>query len=112
VCGKEGKSNFNTDEYVLCDKRYIIVHNFSRYDQTSLLISGYPLTQYTIRPFAGSELTVNPREARAREAWNFWLAKVRSGVEHAFGMLKNRFLPFKTCRGLIASDNLRLWKLY
>lgn len=57
----------------------------------SSLSLGYPLTKYTIRPFADYDLTNDPDESAARQAWNAELSSVRITVEHAFGRLKGRF---------------------
>lgn len=54
---------------------------------------GYPLTKYTIRPFADYDLTNDAQEAQRRQGWNQKLSSIRISVEHAFGMLKGRF-PF------------------
>lgn len=56
-----------------------------------VILAGYPLTQFTIRPFAEYDLTNNRGEARARRDWNFALSHLRIAIEHAFGRLKGRF---------------------
>lgn len=69
---QDRKKHFNWDEYILCDK-------------------GYPLTKFTIRPFAEYDLTNDPAEAASRREWNMDLSHIRIAVEHAFGRLKGRF---------------------
>ena len=65
-----------------------------------LLISqGYPLTRYTIRPFADFDLTNNAAEADRRKRWNRSLSSLRIAVEHAFGRLKGRFPILRSFRG-------------
>ncbi|TFK78544.1 hypothetical protein K466DRAFT_507143 [Polyporus arcularius HHB13444] len=59
-----------------------------------LLISlpvGYPLTQYSIRPFQETDLTNDPEERALREEFNFKLSRLRVRIEHVFGRLKGRF---------------------
>lgn len=68
----ERERHFNWDEYILCDR-------------------GYPLTKFTIRPFAEYDLTNDPVESRARKLWNQDLSHIRIAIEHAFGLLKGRF---------------------
>ena len=53
--------------------------------------AGYPLTKFTIRPFAEHDLTNDAAEARARKRWNFDLSHLRVRIEHSYGRLKGRF---------------------
>ena len=67
-------------------------------------IAGYPLTQFTIRPFANHDLTDEEDEAAACRHWNRELSALRVAVEHAFGMLKGRFPALRSLPG----HNLRV----
>jgi uroporphyrinogen-III synthase len=58
--------------------------------------TGYPLSQYTIRPFGDHDLTDDPEEAESRKRFNVLLSSSRQAVEHAFGRLKGRF-PILRC---------------
>ena len=60
---------------------------------------GYPLTQYTIRPFNDHDLTIDPVEARRRKKFNKRLSQLRIAVEHAFGRLKGRFPALRSMPG-------------
>lgn len=70
-------------------------------------ILGYPLTKFTIRPFAEHDLTNDPLEARARKRWNYDLAHLRVRIEHSYGRLKGRF-PLLRC---MTGENLEvMWR--
>ncbi|KIJ43361.1 hypothetical protein M422DRAFT_253243 [Sphaerobolus stellatus SS14] len=71
---------FEDDEYVLADK-------------------GYPLTKFTTRPFAEHDMTTDPQEVRQRRRFNITLSRLRVKVEHAFGMLKGRFVALREFPG-------------
>jgi hypothetical protein len=58
---------------------------------SSFFFAGYPLSQYTIRPFGDHKLTTDSDKAAARKRWNIKMSSARQVVEHAFGRLKGRF---------------------
>lgn len=65
----------------------------------TVFYAGYPLTKFTIRPFAEGDLTNDPDEVRRRRQFNFGLSSVRITIEHAFGMLKGRFPALRNMPG-------------
>lgn len=68
---------------------------------------GYPLTKFTIRPFADNDLTNDPLEARTRRRWNYDLSHLRVRIEHSYGRLKGRFPLLRCMRG----NNLQvMWR--
>ena len=71
------------------------------YFDSSLLIFGlgYPLTKFTIRPFADHDLTNDPAEASACHHFNRELSHLHVRVENAFGILKGQFLALCTFTG-------------
>ncbi|KDQ09814.1 hypothetical protein BOTBODRAFT_82826, partial [Botryobasidium botryosum FD-172 SS1] len=73
---KEKEKHFRDYEYLLADK-------------------GYPLTKFTVRPFAEYDLTNDAAEAERRTSWNFQLSHLRIAIEHAFGRLKGRFCALR-----------------
>lgn len=89
--------HFEEDEFILADKgrmyhltfRIAIIHHSS----------GYPLTKFTIRPFADSDLTNDHVEAERRRLFNYKLSHIRISIEHAFGMLKGRFPALRCMPG-------------
>lgn len=84
----ERGKHFANDEYIIADKGIDILI-LVVYDSHFFL--GYPLTKFTIRPFAEYDLTNNAVEARARKRWNFDLSHLRVRIEHSYGRLKGRF---------------------
>ncbi|KAL5511017.1 hypothetical protein ACEPAG_3736 [Sanghuangporus baumii] len=60
---------------------------------------GYPLTKFTIRPFADSDLTNDEDESHRRRDFNFQLSHLRICIEHSFGMLKGRFPALRCMPG-------------
>lgn len=85
---------------------------------SSLYFTGYPLTKYSIRPFADYDITNDPAESAERKQWNSQLSHLRVAVENAFGRLKGRFpclrnLPghdvremFRTVEALLIVHNI------
>jgi hypothetical protein len=81
-------------------------------------MTGYPLSQYTVRPFGDHDLTDDPVESSRRKRFNVALSSKRQAVEHAFGRLKGRFpilrwLPgyrmdkiYKTVQSLLVLHNI------
>ena len=47
-------------------------------------VVGYPLTQFSIRPFANHDLTNDEEQSAAQHHWNHELSSLRVKVEHAF----------------------------
>jgi hypothetical protein len=62
-------------------------------------VTGYPLTQWTMRPFADHDLTNNADEAARRKQFNVHLSRARQRVEHAIGRLKGRFRILRSIPG-------------
>lgn len=61
-----------------------------------LVISGYPSTPYTIRPFDEPEIAAaSPVDQRRMREFNRRLSSVRIASEHAYGKLKGRFPSLK-----------------
>jgi len=60
---------------------------------------GYPLTQFSIRPFVDHDLTNDDEESAAWCHWNHGLSALRVRVEHAFGWLKGRFPALQALQG-------------
>ena len=58
---------------------------------SDLQCPGYPLTQYSIRPFSDYDLTNDAAEAREQKIWNVKLSCLWVAVENAYGQLKGRF---------------------
>jgi len=57
---------------------------------------GYPSSPYILRPFTEPEVNGQPATEKARyRKFNKCLSSQRIIVEHAFGMLKGRFLSLK-----------------
>jgi hypothetical protein len=69
--------------------------------------TGYPLTKFTIRPFAEHDLTNNSDEARKRRRFNRELSHLRVKIEHAFGMFKGRFAALREFPG---KDVKAMWR--
>lgn len=91
----ERSVRFGDEEFILVDKGY-----FDYTIQSNAnVISGYPLTKFSIRPFADYDLTSNPVVAERRKKWNHKLSSLRISVEHAFGRLKGRFPYLREIRG-------------
>ncbi|KAF7984097.1 hypothetical protein HWV62_16700 [Athelia sp. TMB] len=59
----------------------------------------YPLTKYTIQPFADHDLMNDPLKAADQKAWNILLSQLRVAVENAFGCLKGRFPALRNFPG-------------
>jgi len=58
--------------------------------------TGYPSSPYTLRPFTEPEVEAHHgAERKRRLAFNNRLSSIRVFIEHAFGLLKNRFLSLK-----------------
>lgn len=89
---------FEEDEYILVDKG-TFTHIYLVTILLTVLGIGYPLTKFSIRPFADNELTNDPAEAHQRKAWNRHLSRVRVAVENAFGRLKGRFPSLRNMPG-------------
>lgn len=84
---------FKDGEYVLVDKgEYGIfqTNNASRFSP------GYPSSPWAIHPFSEPEITTAPADIQPlMRRFNFRLSSVRIASEHAYGMLKGRFLLLK-----------------
>ncbi|KAI0056073.1 hypothetical protein BV25DRAFT_1921309 [Artomyces pyxidatus] len=78
--GWPGAQYFEPHEYILVDK-------------------GYPLTQFTIRPFTDTDFTADAAESHRRKMFNKKLSSLRIFVEHAFGRLKGRFPGLRPMTG-------------
>ena len=87
--------HFADDEYLLADKGSFSSFVF----QFINMLLGYPLSKFTIRPFAANDLTNDPQESRTRRKFNFMLSHLRIKIEHAFGMLKGRFPALRAMPG-------------
>ena len=70
-------------------------------------LTGYPLTQFSIRPFSDHDLTDNRVEARRRQRFNRKLSSLRIAVEHAFGRMKGRFPALRSMTGRTLSGMYR-----
>lgn len=96
---------FQDDEYILADKGSLA--HLQSMSPTADKHIGYPLTKFTIRPFADNDLTNNRLEARARRRWNFDLSHLRVRIEHSYGRLKGRFPLLRRMTG----ENLQvMWR--
>ena len=56
-----------------------------------MILLGYLLTKWSIRPFNDTDLTNNPTESSICKQWNQSLPQLCIFVEHGFGRLKGRF---------------------
>jgi hypothetical protein len=65
-----------------------------------------PLTKFTIQPFSEYDLTNDPEEKSKRCHFNRDLSHICVRVEHAFGILKGRFMAL---RGLRGRDLAQMW---
>jgi hypothetical protein len=64
------------------------------------IISGYAVTEWTVRPFSEKELRSGSRQERLRcKKWNVKHSRARIGSEHYFGGLKGRFPALKLMPG-------------
>ncbi|KAG8688962.1 hypothetical protein FRC11_004419, partial [Ceratobasidium sp. 423] len=71
---------FNTDEWIMADK-------------------GYPITAFTIQPFAEYDITGDAEVAEIRTQWNVAFSAKRVIIEHAFAQLKSRFPSLRVFPG-------------
>jgi hypothetical protein len=85
---------FKNGEYILVDKGY---HIFKiKCIHTHVALTGYPSSPYVLRPFDETELAAAlPADTPRMREFNFHLSSVRIASEHAYGLLKGRFLSLK-----------------
>lgn len=84
--------------WTVCSRRQrsrSYISHITHSDRTAVLttiITGYPSSPYTLRPFTEPEIDeVAGAERERRKQFNQLLSSIRIRVEHAFGMLKARF---------------------
>ncbi|RPD57564.1 hypothetical protein L226DRAFT_457808 [Lentinus tigrinus ALCF2SS1-7] len=98
---------FRPHEYILVDKGMSPTVSACRLaDSISLL--GYPLTQYSVRPFQQYDITNDPAEAAIRKEWNRRLSSLRVTIEHVFGRLKGRFPYLRHITGMCTQLGVRV----
>jgi hypothetical protein len=87
--------HFKNGEYILVDKGNAILLNIGTWSKKFALI-GYPSSPYVLRPFDETEVAgASPEDIPRMREFNILLSSIRIASEHAYGLLKGRFLSLK-----------------
>lgn len=90
---KNRSTHFSGNEYILADRGMFTSMFSSMYLSK---VKGYPSSPYLLRPFTEPEINEHQGAERSRRfQFNKTVSGVRVWIEHAFGMLKGRFLSLK-----------------